>query len=376
MTRTTPTTGTAPVVKSAIPLVLEPLVRAYMATFLNRATPYARQRDDGSYRWIVQPSDDPVLSAHLAGKQTVAVASLDEEGRCRWACLDADGDDGLAQLVQVRAYFATHALPGVLEASRRGGHLWLLFAEPVAASVAREVILPLLESLRTDDLPLDRLDLYPDSGRIGALGHAVRLPLGVHRVSGKRYPFLDEQGLPLPLAKLPEALAYLAQAPRIPLEVVEDLHERLAPYLERTRTPSRDDRSEQDVPPAATYSTRSEVMRWVDAHVSPLDLLEEFAPTSELRRVGQGWLGWCPFHDDRAEQEDGSPGTPSLYVVRNDRYGWSWQCLSSNCAHAHGPMRHSFRLFQELLGLDAQAAIRAALDRWPDDAREHPTTDQ
>jgi hypothetical protein len=29
-------------------------------------------------------------------------------------------------------------------------------------------------------------------------------------------------------------------------------------------------------------------------------------------------------------------------------------------------MRHSFRLFQELLQLDAAAAIRAALTRWPE----------
>jgi hypothetical protein len=222
------------------------------------------------------------------------------------------------------------------------------------------------------------LDLYPDSDRVGALGHAVRLPLGVHRLSGKRYPFLDEQGLPLPLGKLPDALAYLADAPRIPLEIIEDLHERLASYAAGIRTTSRDDdRSEQEVPPTTpSYSTRSEVMRWVDAHVSPLDLLEEFAPASELRRVGQGWLGWCPFHDDHAEQKDGSPGTPSLYVVRNDRYGWSWQCLSSNCGQAHGPVRHSFRLYQELLGLDTKAAIRAALERWPDESREHPSTDQ
>jgi hypothetical protein len=33
-------------------------------------------------------------------------------------------------------------------------------------------------------------------------------------------------------------------------------------------------------------------------------------------------------------------------------------------------MRHTFRLFQELLGLDAEEAIRAALERWPDQSRE------
>jgi hypothetical protein len=107
------------------------------------------------------------------------------------------------------------------------------------------------------------------------------------------------------------------------------------------------------------------VIRWVDVHVSPLDLLEELAPETELERAGQGYLGWCPFHSDRAPQVDGIPGMPSFYVVQNTRYGWSWRCLSTNCVHAAGPMRHSFRLFQDLLALDASAAIQAALVRWP-----------
>jgi hypothetical protein len=111
------------------------------------------------------------------------------------------------------------------------------------------------------------------------------------------------------------------------------------------------------------------VLRWVDAYVSPLLLLAELAPASELRRAGQGYLGWCPFHDDRAPQADGSRGTPSLYVVQSARHGWSWRCLSSNCVQHAGPMRHSFRLFQELLGLNTRDALRAALERWPDETR-------
>ncbi len=62
----------------------------------------------------------------------------------------------------------------------------------------------------------------------------------------------------------------------------------------------------------------------------------------------------------------GDPGTPSFYVVHNTRYGWSWRCLSTNCVHSDGPMRHSFRLFQELLQLDVVSAIGAALTRWPE----------
>jgi hypothetical protein len=95
-------------------------------------------------------------------------------------------------------------------------------------------------------------------------------------------------------------------------------------------------------------------------------VLDELAPGCALRRCGQGYLGWCPFHDDRAPDADGRPGSPSFYVVHNARYGWSWRCLSPNCLQQAGPMRHTFRLFQELLRLDVPSAIRAAAARWPE----------
>jgi hypothetical protein len=84
-----------------------------------------------------------------------------------------------------------------------------------------------------------------------------------------------------------------------------------------------------------------------------------------MRRVGRGYLGWCCFHDDRApDAATGVAGSPSFYVVQVRRYGWSWRCLSTNCAYAWGPMKHSFRLWQEVLGLSVAAAIHEAAERW------------
>jgi hypothetical protein len=119
---------------------------------------------------------------------------------------------------------------------------------------------------------------------------------------------------------------------------------------------------------AAASTTRSGVIRWEDAHVSPLLVLDELAPTSAPNRSGAGYIAWCPFHEDRAPDADGCPGSPSYYLVYNTDYGWSWRCLSSNCVHHAGPMHHTFRLFQELLRLDTPAAIRAAAARWPESA--------
>jgi hypothetical protein len=317
---------------------------------VNRPQPYAVQQDDGSYRWVQDACTPALLREHLAGRITLALSSLDAAGGARWACLDADALDSLGLLVQLHAALGDLGWSGVVEASRRGGHLWLFCAEVVPASLLRRALLGVLNRVQQQGLRLPPLEVYPDKET--GLGHAVRLPLGVHRQSGRRYPLLDADGLPCRFASRPAAVRFLLALPRVPLHWLQASWE-----LPGAAPPP--------AAPLQPHSTRSAVIRWVDARVSPLDLLAELAPASAMQCVGKGYLGWCPFHDDAAPQSDGSPGTPSLYVVQDARYGWSWRCLSTNCRLHDGSLKHSFRLFCELLHLDARAGIQAAMQRWP-----------
>src|SRR5262245_54531958 len=84
-------------------LDIESLMRGWEALQVNRTRPYAVQQDDGTYRWIFRPLDRKALRAHFSGTTTLALSSLDEQGQCRWVCLDDDTPDGMAQLVHVRA---------------------------------------------------------------------------------------------------------------------------------------------------------------------------------------------------------------------------------------------------------------------------------
>jgi hypothetical protein len=332
--------------------------------FLTRRQPYARQQEDGSYRWVFQRLDRLALLAHLQGKETLALASRDELDQCRWVCVDTDAQDGLAHLRLVQQALEEHGLPSLLEQSRRGGHLWLFFTSPQPASLTSGVVQGVLDALYgSRQLPL-MLEVYPDSTK---LGHAVRMPLGIHRRTGQRYPFLDHSGAPVDLEDLPAAMAFALSQPAIRPEQLRAVAATLGGSRLREQSPGAV-ASQPSI--SAPSSTTSAVIRWVDGQVNPLDLLEELAPATDMRLAGQGYLGWCPFHDDQAPDANGDPGTPSFYVVHNSRYGWSWRCLSTNCLHSDGPMRHSFRLFQEVLELDVVSAIGAALVRWPVTMRE------
>jgi TOTE conflict system primase-like protein len=250
------------------------------------------------------------------------------------------------------------AYPSLLEQSRRGGHLWLFFTLPQPAPLATGVLQGMLDSLYGSHHLPQVLEVYPDHTE---LGHAVRMPLGIHRRTGQRYPFLDSSGAPIDLEDLPAAMALALAQPAIRPEQLRAVAATLGVEGQSSQiSPGTSLPSLEAVP----FSTTSAVIRWVDGQVNLLDLLEELAPATDMRLAGQGYLGWCPFHDDQAPDANGDPGTPSFYVVNNSRYGWSWRCLSTNCLHSDGPMRHSFRLFQELLQLDVVSAIGAALARW------------
>jgi hypothetical protein len=338
------------------------LLTAWQRLIVNRSQPYALQQADGTYRWVYEACTSQLLSAHLAGEITLALSSTDAQGTCRWLCLDADQADALSQLVALAGALAALGLPGLVEASRRGGHLWLLLAAPTPAAAARQLVLHAVADLRAAGLQLPPLELYPDAASApGTLGHAVRLPLGIHRLTGKRYPLFDAAGHPCAFTSIEAALRFVLAWPQVS---VVDMERRAAERVRHTSLAA--DQGDTPVPLPARVGTHSPVIRWVDAQISPLDLLADLAPESAMRPVGRGFLGWCPFHDDQAPDAAGRPGTPSFYVVLDRRHGWSWRCFSTNCPQSWGPMRHTFELLQRLLGLTVRSAIVEACTRWPE----------
>ncbi len=371
---------------------LLPWAERWMTLFANRARPYAVQQVEGSYRWVYEDCTPQLVAAHLAGAGTditLAFSSTDVRGCSRWACLDVDVPGSLPQLLALRDALVELGLPGLVEASRRGGHLWLLLDEPAPAVALRFAIASALCEAAAMGVEIPAYELYPDTPAVGALGHAVRLPLGVHRKTGMRYPLFDAGGLPCAFTAIEKAAGFVLAAPRVAAGTLRARWEvivadRTAERAERalgTEQAGAWDRGAPEPEPSMglqvrgrverRVGTRSAVIRWVDAHISPLELLAELAPEAEMRRAGRGSIGWCCFHDDRApDAATGAPGSPSFYVVEDRRYGWSWRCLSTNCAESVGPMRHSFRLWQELLGVSVAAAIHEAASRWPAAAAE------
>src|SRR2546421_10671291 len=148
------------------------LVEAYASVFVHCWSQYAVQQRDGSYWRVREPLTLPLLLAHLAGRCTLGTYLLDEHHQCSFAVFDADRRDGLEQLVGLAMELALSGIPTLLEASRRGGHLWVHLAEPTSARAVRAWLLPAAHLLG--------VEFYPKQDALGPDGACslIRLPLG------------------------------------------------------------------------------------------------------------------------------------------------------------------------------------------------------
>lgn len=254
-------------------------LKAYATAFLNRDDCYPRQLDKGSYVTITKPLPPDLIVAHLKGLVTLGAYALDTKSQAKWLCLDADSAEEFESLVQLARQLEHDHIPGYLELSRRGGHLWL-FTPPTSGGNIRQFGKQLIHHF---NLP-QTLELYPKQDQlVSGPGSLVRLPLGIHRKTGRRYHFITPKGDPL-APTIREQLAVLSQPARVPQDYIDGLLAQApeAPNHSPTRTFTK--RS------AVTGETLSETLK---GSINVLEFVSQFVALDEQGR------GHCPFHEDQ-----------------------------------------------------------------------------
>jgi CHC2 zinc finger len=189
-------------------MITESLLNEYSRLFVSRRDDYAIQQLNGRYLRVGRPVTKTALRNHLAGAESLGTYVIDERGRCRLAVFDADSHNGLDVLLGVQGQLADDGVPSYLERSRRGGHLWVLFQVPVLASHVRSFLLPYCPA---------GVEFYPKQDEGNGYGSLIRLPLGVHLLSGCCYPFVEwiVGGLVEVAPTIKEMIEWLAVSERV-----------------------------------------------------------------------------------------------------------------------------------------------------------------
>ena len=187
--------------------------------FTARKDVYARQwiDEDGKtgYVPVREPLTEDVIQSHLRGDTTVGVYPIFDRDKAQFLALDIDIKketlnkalqnntlmDALREQVckdirRVCAGSASLNLPVHIEDSgNKGAHIWLFFEKPMRASDLRAYGRAFAKRFGPPSEAL-QWEWFPKQDTIGdnELGNLIKLPLGIHRKTGRRALFIDTEG--------------------------------------------------------------------------------------------------------------------------------------------------------------------------------------
>ncbi|OQX18741.1 MAG: hypothetical protein BWK76_06615 [Desulfobulbaceae bacterium A2] len=182
----------------------------FMRIFRGRDDAFARQwadreQDRQGYAPVHRPMSPVDVAEHLAGKRTYGIYLLDQNSTTHVGVVDVDlikelrpREAMLRQQANIRRESLylhqqmlerakKHGLTCIAEISGgKGYHFWFPVAEPVEASVMRRALQQLTLGL-PGDVRCFALEIFPKQDQVSGkgFGNLVKLPLGIHRGTGK-----------------------------------------------------------------------------------------------------------------------------------------------------------------------------------------------
>lgn len=198
-------------------------IMAYMNLFAARENCFARQwvAESGKtgYTPVFEPPNSNTIRNHLNGTYTVGYYQLDMSDKVKWIVFDLDidkqhlddyhdhqfrkwTDEGFEKLIRdFRELLSVyHILPHVEYSGYKGYHIWILLEERISAAIAKSFAQRVAAQISLNSLPIG-VEVFPKqtTARGSKLGNLVKLPYGIHRLTGYRSQMVDEKLQPIAL---------------------------------------------------------------------------------------------------------------------------------------------------------------------------------
>ena len=194
------------------------LISHFMDLFFSRTDVFARQwadKQQGTSGYVpvrrsITPQD---LEDHFKGTKTYGFYLMNTDATVRCAVIDADLVPDLRQgmgkssakvrndIRKDRAYMVSRMtdatrdmglLPVIEFSGGKGYHFWFFMERPIQAARIRQTLTTICDEL-TPDLSCFSLEVFPKQDHLSGkgFGNLVKLPLGIHRQTGKRSFFTE-----------------------------------------------------------------------------------------------------------------------------------------------------------------------------------------
>ncbi len=211
--------------------------------FKGREEFFARQWIDEKGRRgfssINRPLNLAEIKNHLDGKETLGLYLLNKADQVSLSVIDIDIDQkALLEYAKneeesSKLHHLTHqdairiasvcddlGIPVLIEDSGyKGRHLWFFFESPIKAKLARIFLKFIIDK---SGKPADGIhwEIFPNCDKLKGKGYGplIKLPLGIHKRTGRRCLFLDRDGNPLQ-----EQMAALSEVGHITQKKIEEI---------------------------------------------------------------------------------------------------------------------------------------------------------
>jgi hypothetical protein len=197
--------------------------------YLQNAYLLPADKDHGAYMRSNASLTLSHIQRHLLGQHTLSLPTLNRVTNCgRWFALDADYTGSERHLDLIAERMREDGLFPALEASRRGGHLWVLSNDPIPAEQSRIYLFNLLDAMGYAISGVrgnkEGIEVFPKQSKLdeNKVGSALRGPMGAHRKIMQRFWFTDAA------PNIQAQFAYLRALPRCSRALLDELTDGIA----------------------------------------------------------------------------------------------------------------------------------------------------
>ncbi|GIW95114.1 MAG: hypothetical protein KatS3mg110_3155 [Pirellulaceae bacterium] len=282
----------------------------FCGLFAGREDVYARQWARGTetgYTPVHEPLTPTVAKNHLLGNYTIGVYPLRLDGTATFFALDLDIDRSALQRARSDPQYAQwlrdtlrKEAPRLVEilneygfsalfenSGYKGRHYWVFLEKPETAATLQVLGKCLLQRLHPFISPGFHLEFFPKQSELKGkgLGNLIKLPLGIHRRTGKRSLLLDPHG-----QVISDPLAYLRNVRRCSTETLYAAIERLKHEVGSRLTEPAATATVPAEPEAATEATEPPQPPMPPIPAPPQWTEGDFVANPEVRHM----LDHCP----------------------------------------------------------------------------------
>ncbi|GAB6190132.1 hypothetical protein JCM30566_18750 [Marinitoga arctica] len=181
------------------------LIRRFMELFSGREDVFSIQFDNG-YKPVRRPLNYKDVIQHLKGEKTIGIYQLKKDNSIKFAAFDIDikksylhdenkyiyEENSRKVAKKLISELNNENINNYIEyTGNRGYHIWMFFDTPILSYKVKIIMEKILERIDLEE-GID-VEVFPKQTELnGGLGNLIKIPLGIHRKTGKKCLFVNE----------------------------------------------------------------------------------------------------------------------------------------------------------------------------------------